>query len=360
MEMRRSIVAVCGLLVAGASLVAAAGPLEPPAGPIAPTQMAIGAAAGEVRVAISAANTPGDSDSLFKVTAPGSYYLTGNIQGVAGKHGIEVTASGVTIDLNGFEMLGVPGVGGSLDGIATTVVDLSNIAVKNGSIRGWVDGVDFFNLLSFSSQVSGLRVSNNSGTGLNLGTNCVVERCTTSNNGQYGISVNAASLVSNCTAYGNGASGISLGSASVATGCTAYFNILHGINASNGCTVEGNNCRINSGDGVRAVSACVIRNNTLTNNGLGTAIGAGVHTTGNDNRIEGNTCTGADTGIDVDTSGSLIIKNTCTGNTNNWAIASGNAVGAIVTVGTNSTAINGSAAVGSTLGTTDPFANFNY
>lgn len=350
---------MCCALVAGGALVVVAGPLEPPAGPISPTAMP--AAAAEVRKAINATNTPGDVDSLYRITAPGSYYLTGNVQGVAGKHGIEVASSGVTIDLNGFELLGVPGVGGSLDGIATSIVDLNNIAVKNGSIRGWVDGVDFFNFLSFSSQLSGLRVSNNGGTGINVGTNCVLESCTTSNNGGNGISVNAASTVTNCTAYGNGLSGINLGgAASVATGCTSYFNIQHGINANNGCTVENNTCRINSGDGVRAVSACVIRTNTLTNNGLGTAIGAGVHTTGNDNRIEGNTCTGADTGIDVDTSGSLIIKNTCTGNTNNWAIASGNAVGAIVTVGTNSTSINGSAAAASTLGTTDPFANFNY
>ena len=51
---------------------------------------------------------------MFKITQPGSYYLTSNVTGVAGKAGIEVTAPNVTIDLRGFELLGVPG---SLAGI---------------------------------------------------------------------------------------------------------------------------------------------------------------------------------------------------------------------------------------------------
>lgn len=355
----RSAIAALWVVLVAVVTVALAGPLEPPAGPISPTVMPA-AATAEVRTAINSTNTPGDSDSLFKITAPGSYYLTGNIQGVAGKHGIEVASSGVTIDLNGFELLGVPGISGSLDGVATTVTDLNNIAVKNGSIRGWVDGVDIFTFLSFNGQLTGLRVSNNSGSGLNIGTNAIVDWCTASNNIGHGISVNASCTVGRCTAYGNGLSGFNLGSASVITGCTAYFNIQHGVNAGTGCTVEGNNCRINSGDGVKASSACVIRDNMCTNNGLGTAIGAGVHTTGADNKIEGNNCIGGDTGIDVDTSGSMIIRNTCNFNTNNWAIASGNAVGPIVTVGTNSSAINGNGAAASTLGTVDPFANFNY
>ncbi|HVZ93498.1 MAG TPA: hypothetical protein VG797_03210 [Phycisphaerales bacterium] len=70
-----------------------AGPLTPPAGPVAPTT------GPEPRVAINAANTPGDADatpSMFKITQPGSYYLTGNITGTSGKAGIEVASSDVT------------------------------------------------------------------------------------------------------------------------------------------------------------------------------------------------------------------------------------------------------------------------
>src|SRR5881392_43776 len=96
-----------------AAAVLHAGPLNPPAGPVASSYKTLTEV--EPRTAISAANTPGDSDSLFKITQPGSYYLTGNIQGVSGKHGVEIAASGVTLDLNGFDLLGAPG---SLDGVS--------------------------------------------------------------------------------------------------------------------------------------------------------------------------------------------------------------------------------------------------
>src|SRR6185295_11122012 len=93
-----------GLLTVAGTAVLLAGPLDPPAGPILPTYKTLNEV--EPRIVINAANTPGDADSLFKITQPGSYYLTGNITGVAGKHGIEVVASGVTLDLNGFDLLG--------------------------------------------------------------------------------------------------------------------------------------------------------------------------------------------------------------------------------------------------------------
>jgi hypothetical protein len=37
---------------------------------------------------------PATPDSLFKIIQPGSYYLTGNITGVVGKHGIKIAAGG--------------------------------------------------------------------------------------------------------------------------------------------------------------------------------------------------------------------------------------------------------------------------
>jgi hypothetical protein len=97
------------MLVASAVV---AGPLVPPLGPVAPTGKTL--AEVEPRIAINLANTPGDADSLFKITQPGSYYLTGNITGVTARHGIEIVASNVTLDLRGFE---VRGVAGSLNGI---------------------------------------------------------------------------------------------------------------------------------------------------------------------------------------------------------------------------------------------------
>src|SRR5689334_15204624 len=115
-----------------------AGPLDPPAGPITPTAKPL--AEVEPRIAINAANTPGDADSLYRITQSGSYYLTGNITGVAAKCGIEIGASRVTIDLCGFALTGVAG---SLAGVTTDQFSTrNNIIVRNGVVSSWdADGV---------------------------------------------------------------------------------------------------------------------------------------------------------------------------------------------------------------------------
>jgi len=103
----------------------------------------------------------------------------------------------------------------------------------------------------------------------------------------------------------------------------------------------------------------VIRGNTCSSNGNG-GDGAGIHATGADNRIDGNNCTGADRGIDVDGAGNIIIRNTCSGNTTNWTIVANNVVGPILDRRSpSSAAISGNTAP-SSLGTTDPNANFSY
>ncbi|MFN9976214.1 MAG: hypothetical protein ACK58T_40580, partial [Phycisphaerae bacterium] len=107
---RRALLAGIGGLAAGALLVgsnaAHAGPLNPPAGPIASTGKTLTEV--EPRIAINSTNTPGSSatSSIFRITQPGSYYLTGNVVGLAGRHGIEIAASSVTLDLGGFTVDG--------------------------------------------------------------------------------------------------------------------------------------------------------------------------------------------------------------------------------------------------------------
>ena len=43
------------------------------------------------------------------IDEPGSYFLSRDVTGVAGQNGIIINASDVTIDLNGFALIGVPG-----------------------------------------------------------------------------------------------------------------------------------------------------------------------------------------------------------------------------------------------------------
>lgn len=95
MNMLNRSVALC-LLASAFCSPALAGDLNPPAGPVSAT--------GRFgpRTEVNATNTPGSATSLFVISSPGSYYLGGNITGVAGKNGIEIIVPDVTLDLMGF------------------------------------------------------------------------------------------------------------------------------------------------------------------------------------------------------------------------------------------------------------------
>ncbi len=261
------------LLAALLAAPASAGPLTPPVGPVAPTP------GPEPRTPINSTNTPGDADSLFKITQRGSYYLTGNITGVVGKHGIEIAASGVTLDLNGFDLVGVAG---SLDGVRSTVLDAFNIAVLNGSVRGWGDeGVDLEISNAINFRVADLFASGNGGNGVSAGTGGTVTNCSASDNNGIGILVGSGCTVTNCSAYLNTARGISTGSGSTVANCSAFDNTGNGISTGDGCTVS--NCSVsqNSGSGISTLQAgAVIHCSAYFNTGSGISVAAGSTVTG--------------------------------------------------------------------------------
>ena len=250
-------------LLASAALLLAQGPLAPPGAP-APTMKTLDQI--EPRVAINATNTPGDSDSLFKITQPGSYYLTGNITGVAGKHGIEIAASGVTLDLNGFDLVGVAGMG-PFDGVSATVVGLTNIAVVRGSVRNWGDeGVDLGTSRAINCRLEGLLAHGNAGSGSNAG---------------------SSSTVTNCLANGNSANGITVIATCTVSNCSAVSNAQHGIQAFDSCSVTGCTSAANGFDGIRVQNSCRVTDNTCSNNGTA-GLFSGIYVNGSRNRIEGN------------------------------------------------------------------------
>ncbi len=388
---------MCAGIVVTSVWFAWAGDLNPPAGPVAPTHKTLTDL--EPRIAVNSVNTPGDGSYIYKINQPGSYYLTGNITGAVGMHGIGIAVSGVTLDLNGFDLVGVPGMG-AFDGVRIIFNDQSNIAVVNGSVRNWGrDGVNLSSLGQTNCRVANVLASGNANNGIVTGdhatiTNCsansnaigifafiggTVTNCSASMNSDRGIfaqdgavitdcsaSLNTGSgivttdgcTISNCTAYDNNVDGIHVNSGCVILGCTVYRNSGSGINISTGSTVAHCSVRLNTLDGILGNGSSVIRDNTCSSNGLGAGVGAGIHVTQSDNRIEGNNCTGADRGIDVDVSGNIIIKNTCSGNTTaNWDIVAGNVC--LVVQGVTGAAILGNTG-GVAPGSTDPGANFTF
>jgi parallel beta-helix repeat protein len=246
MMMRACVLMACGAMWCAASV---AGPITPPPGPVT------GTPGPEPRIAVNATNTPGDGDSLYRITQPGSYYLTGNVTGVANKHGIEIVASGVTLDLNGFDLVGVAAMG-AFDGVSNDGSSVNTVEVRNGSIRNWGDrGVDLSFGTSRTITVENVRASGNAGTG---------------------ISVGEASIVSECTASSNGGTGISASTGSVISGCTATANVS-GIVGSTGCKITSCNAFENTGTGIYgSAGSSVINCVSHANGGIGIEVGFGV------------------------------------------------------------------------------------
>ena len=119
MHPRTVAVAVAGTFAA--HLASAQGPLNPP-GPPAPTMKSL----DELATKLDQANTkldqtnasaekrvdvltlPGSATASHIISQPGSYFLGGNIIG-GGKTAIEISASNVSLDLNGFVLDGAMG-----------------------------------------------------------------------------------------------------------------------------------------------------------------------------------------------------------------------------------------------------------
>jgi parallel beta-helix repeat protein len=348
---------VCAmLLVATGVSMAPGGPIDPPSGPVAPTHKTLTEV--EPRKVLNQTNAPGDSDSIFRITQPGSYYLEANLTGVAGKHGIEIAASGVTIDLNGFDLSGVPSMG-NFDGIRTSAIGFESLTIRNGAIREWGgDGIDLVSSLSFNVRIDGVVASHNTGSGIQTGSGGTVTHSSAYFNSGNGITAGGSVVIADCSASRNGAIGISGGSGTTVARCSSYFNNTSGISVAIGSIVTECTAQSNGTDGILCGQRCTIRGNVCSQNG-NLAVGAGIRTVAVGSRIEGNHCSSADVGIDIDGTANVIIRNTCTNNTINWTIVAGNVVAPIVQAATNAAAISGNTSAGS-MGSTDPNANFTH
>lgn len=138
----------------------------------------------EPRTPVDAIRTPGDANAIFVISQPGSYYLTTNVIGVSGVSGIRIDADNVTLDLNGFALIGVAGTQRGINMTASH----QNIAIFNGTVRGWANyGV--YTTFGVNCQIHHLRLSQNSFAGLKVGDNSTVSDCVANANAGPGIFV---------------------------------------------------------------------------------------------------------------------------------------------------------------------------
>ena len=168
--------------------------------------------------------TPGDAPGFpVTISKEGAYTLTSNLT-VPDKHttAIEITASNVTLDLNGFAILG-PGELGVGYGIFAN--NSSNVTVVNGSVRGM--GADAVALRGRLHRVEKVHAKDN-GIGILVGHNSLVIGCTAGFNRRYGIYVEHSSVVRESTAVANEV-GIAALSGSSVLGNTIRSNTWFGL-----------------------------------------------------------------------------------------------------------------------------------
>ncbi len=209
--------------------------------------------------ALAGGVTPGDTPGFPVILdQPGSYRLTGNLT-VDHQYTtvIEVSASHVTIDLNGFSLVGLNACdkatatctypGGASGVNATSGINTTNTTVKNGTVRGMSEngihlgpGGRVDNVMAYHNGISGLVVIQG-----------VIRNSVATENGAFGIQ-SIGSVVVNSVAQENFDIGISGVRGSVIIDSRAAKNTGYGLvlgssgsfegpGAYKGCNLQDNN-----------------------------------------------------------------------------------------------------------------------
>jgi parallel beta-helix repeat protein len=288
----------------------------------------------------------------FGMNHSGKARLTGDlVQANESRPGIIIASDNVTIDLNGYALIGVGAGGttgtysGSLDlddppdttGTAFTTrdgiviaVDYADITIKDGTIRNWgADGIDgafdvrnsrFENLILTANDENGLAVDEsnliknciarlNGENGFELENGNVIINCTAEYNGIDGINAGDSNSIKNCTASFNEDAGIQAAQYNTISGCTAEVNTADGILTSSDSTVSGCTANGNGDDGIDLANNCTLVDSTASDN-----TDNGVEVTVNSTIIGCVAEDNGDRGFDLANNGSSIFKSTASSN----------------------------------------------
>lgn len=324
----------------------AQGALTPPGAP-APTMKTLSEI--EARTPVDAINTPGTALIQYVISQPGSYYLTGNLVGATNQFVcINIQASDVVLDLNGYELLAATNIA---DGITISGFGPRNVVIRNGSLRNWLNGIigetcdagELDHVRAYGCVLDGFYLRNNwtithctalgcaNGAGMQVGDGCMITDCLLSSN-YDGIYGGKGCLISGClaaansydgfvltddynvsksTSYSSGHNGFTLGKSGQIRDCTANTNSASGISALVFCQVRGCTANANS-NGIVVADNSVVADNQAAGNG-----NSGMTSSGTGSRLEGNqTPNNAINGILSvgGNSADIIVRNTSTGN----------------------------------------------
>jgi parallel beta-helix repeat protein len=317
-----------------------AGPLTPPTAPSAtgPTQIFQPASCAGFPITIS---------------SPGTYVVEQNITGCSGADGFHIASNNVTLDLNGFAVIGVAG---SDSGIGLNAGTWSNIEVRHGVVANWgLDGVVLGPVaggggVAVNSRVDELRVSGMNIQGPNTGVGIVINSATTVMHSSVSsntcgidvwgdgntvedntVSQQTADNLCDINIHGSAVGIVVDGHDNAITHNTVSYS-HEGIEVGLGGgrnRIDGNVVNDSTITGIEVGSQDEVTSNSVTHNGVGITAGAGSRVTGNNvsnntgdgidvgagSTIEGNTVSAnSNEGIHVSGSGNNIVDNTVSGN----------------------------------------------
>lgn len=221
------------------------------------------------------------------LTVSGSYYLTTNLIQSIDVDAITISADDITIDLNGFALIGTNGVAG---GITHGGFIRKNIHISNGTIRNWRNGLM-----------------------LNGGGYDHMDRLRVHSNTENGIYAVDAFTITDCYIADNGFNGI------LAQG---------GQGLIRDCVLRGNGL-----DAIQVFGNTVILGNRISGPSSLPSTNAGIRALSSGNRIDGNHIARYGNGVLVSASGNTIIRNTASLTATNFAISAGNLTGPTVIAG---------------------------
>ena len=206
-------------------------------------------------------NCPTGGHFPVVICQAGSYRLSGNLTVDENTDAIHITADNVTLDLNGYAVLGpatcvqIFPVTCSTTGTGVGILSNNNsISVSNGAISGM--GFAGVRILGSGTRLDGLRVANNAG---------VCPSCSIGGD-PGGIIIDQDGIISNCTVTSNASDGID-----AFGGGTLHLNAVSwngGFGIFGGAVDSNNSVDFNGQDGItNAVLA--VNNSIVANRGFG-------------------------------------------------------------------------------------------
>jgi parallel beta-helix repeat protein len=228
------------------------------------------------------------------LAAPGSYCLVTNLTGAAGSHGIIIAADNITLDLNGFTLLGATE---SLNGIHLQG-PRHNITIQNGTVANWETAVEGNE--GSQSRIHQLQTIRNRQSGIVAGAASILRQCLVASNGAFGLSIGEEGLVEDCVATANGLHGIVTRAAASVSNCNSTKNRGDGFFLTADSSMTGGRALRNGGSGITAASDVQIHfSSAAENQGKGIAAGpsAQIHNSSFSRNLDAGIIAGPDSQI---------------------------------------------------------------